>query len=85
MNIRKSNQCKRNKLVVFEYFTVYFSFSMTFRRLMGLISKQLRKDTSFNRCESIFKEISDEFCECFQTTLTLTDCTSPIRVRAKFS
>ncbi|UJR20699.1 hypothetical protein I4U23_023820 [Adineta vaga] len=52
---------------------------VTFRKLMTLISKQLRKDTSFNRCDAIFKEIIDEFVECFQTTLSFTDCASPIR------
>ncbi len=52
---------------------------------MTLLSKQLRKDISFNRCDSIFKEIIEEFCECFQTTLTLTDCTSPTRVRPQFT
>ncbi|CAF1369605.1 unnamed protein product [Adineta steineri] len=52
---------------------------VTFRKLMMLISKQLRKDISFNRCESIFKDIIEEFCECFQTTHKITDCISPIR------
>ncbi|CAF1324407.1 unnamed protein product [Adineta steineri] len=52
---------------------------ITFRKLMMLISKQLRKDISFNRCESIFKDIIEEFCECFQTTHKITDCISPIR------
>jgi hypothetical protein len=47
---------------------------------MGLISKQLRKDISFNRCDSIFKDIIEEFSQSFQTTLPLMDCTSPIRV-----
>jgi hypothetical protein len=55
-------------------------FSVTFRKLMTLISKQLRKDTSFNRCDLIFKEIIEEFCECFQSTHPKLDCTSPIRV-----
>ncbi len=48
---------------------------------MTLISKQLRKDVSFNRCDLIMKEILEEFCQCFQTTLSLMDCTSPIRVK----
>jgi hypothetical protein len=48
---------------------------------MTLISKQLRKDTSFNRCDSIMKEIIEDFCQCFQTTVPLMNCTSPIRVR----
>ncbi|CAF3639923.1 unnamed protein product [Adineta steineri] len=52
---------------------------ITFRKLMMLISKQLRKDISFNRCESIFKDIIEEFCECFQITHKITDCISPIR------
>ncbi len=50
---------------------------------MSFISKQLRKDISFNRCDSIIKEIIEEFCQCFQTTLPLMNCTSPIRVRSK--
>jgi len=48
---------------------------------MTLISKQLRKDTSFNRCDSIMKDIIEEFSQCFQTTLPFMNCTSPIRVR----
>jgi hypothetical protein len=57
--------------------------SVTFSKLMSLISKQLRKDTSFNRCDAIMKEIIEEFSQCFQTTLPLMDCSSPIRVRQK--
>ncbi|CAF0812379.1 unnamed protein product [Rotaria sordida] len=52
---------------------------ITFRKIMTLISKQLRKDNSFSRCDLILKEIIEEFCQCFQTTLPLMDCASPIR------
>ncbi|CAF0793906.1 unnamed protein product [Adineta ricciae] len=52
---------------------------VTFRKLTTLISKQLRKDTSFSRCETIFKETIEEFVECFETTLKVTNCASPIR------
>ncbi len=55
--------------------------SITFRQLLELISKQLRKDKSFNRYDLIIKEIIEEFCQCFQTTtLPLINFTSPIRV-----
>jgi hypothetical protein len=55
--------------------------SITFRQLLELISKQLRKDKSFNRYHLIIKEIIEEFCQCFQTTtLPLINFTSPIRV-----
>jgi len=55
--------------------------SITFRQLLELISKQLRKDKSFNRYDLIIKEIIEEFCQCFQTTtLPLMNFTSPIRV-----
>lgn len=47
---------------------------------MTLISKQLRKDNSFHRCDTIMKEIIEEFCQSFQTTISLMNCTSPIRV-----
>ncbi len=50
---------------------------------MTLMSKQLRKDSSFNRCDSIIKDTIEEFCQCFQTTLPLMGCSSPIRVRFK--
>ncbi|CAF2818103.1 unnamed protein product [Rotaria sp. Silwood2] len=56
---------------------------VTFRKIMTHMSKQLRKDSSFSRCDSIFKEIIEEFSQCFQTTLPLMDCASPIRVRLK--
>ncbi|CAF2979252.1 unnamed protein product [Rotaria sp. Silwood2] len=52
---------------------------VTFRKIMTHMSKQLRKDSSFSRCDSIFKEIIEEFSQCFQTTLPLMDCASPIR------
>lgn len=49
---------------------------------MTLISKQLRKDSSFNRCDLIMKETIEEFCQCFQTiTTSLMNFSSPIRVR----
>ena len=50
---------------------------------MTIISKQLRKDSSFSRCDLILKDVIEEFCQCFQTTLPLMDCTSPIRVRIR--
>ncbi|CAF3405359.1 unnamed protein product [Rotaria sp. Silwood1] len=53
--------------------------NITFRKIMTLMSKQLRKDSSLSRCDLIFKEIIEEFCQCFQTTLPLMDCASPIR------
>ncbi|CAF3256213.1 unnamed protein product [Rotaria socialis] len=52
---------------------------VTFRKIMTMISKQLRKDSSFSRCDVILKDVIEEFCQCFQTTLPLMDCTSPIR------
>ena len=54
--------------------------SVTFRQLLGLIVKQLRKDVSFHRCETLIKEVIEEFCSSFQTTLSLIDCSTPIRV-----
>ena len=56
------------------------SSSVTFRQLLGSIVKQLRKDVSFHRCESLIKEVIEEFCSSFQTTLSLIDCSTPIRV-----
>lgn len=48
---------------------------------MTFMSKLLRKDNAFSRCDLIIKDVIEEFCQCFQTTLPLLDCTSPIRVR----
>ncbi|CAF1665521.1 unnamed protein product, partial [Rotaria sordida] len=52
---------------------------VTFRKLLELILKQLRKDISFNQNDLIIKEIIEEFCQCFQTTQLFMTCTSPIR------
>ena len=59
-------------------------FSVTFRQLMILITKQLRKDHSFNRCESMIKDVIEEFSVCFQGTLPLMECSSPARVKFFF-
>jgi hypothetical protein len=72
MNIQKSNPCKeksKKKQKKFFYF-----FSVTFRKLLELISKQLRNDISFNQ------DIIEELCQYFQTTIPIMNCTSPIRV-----
>ncbi|CAF0840016.1 unnamed protein product [Rotaria sordida] len=52
---------------------------VTFRKLLELILKQLRKDISFNQNDLIIKEIIEEFCQCFQMTQLFMTCTSPIR------
>jgi len=46
-----------------------------------MISKQFRKDSNLNRCDSIVKDIIEEFCQCFQSTLASMNCQSPIRVK----
>ena len=55
-------------------------FSVTFGQLIGLISKQLRKDVSFHRCNSIINEVIEELCLCFRQTTPVMDCVSPTRV-----
>jgi len=46
---------------------------------LELISKQLQKDLSFNRYDLIIKEIIEELCQCFQTSISLMNFTSPIQ------
>jgi len=72
MNIQKSNRCKEKTKKNFSIFL--FFFSVTFRKLLELISKQLRNDISFNQ------DIIEELCQYFQTTISIMNCTSPIRV-----
>ncbi len=53
-----------------------FFFSVTFRKLLELISKQLQKD----QYDLIIKEIIEEFCHYFQTTISLMNSISSIQV-----
>ncbi|CAF3527521.1 unnamed protein product [Rotaria sp. Silwood1] len=50
-----------------------------FRKLLGLILKQLCKDTSITQNDLIIKEILEEFCQCFQTIHSFMTGTTSIR------
>ena len=58
----------------------FFSISVTLHKLLELISKQLRKNKEFSRYDPIIEEVIEELCQCFQTTISLMNCTSPMRV-----
>ncbi|CAF4203527.1 unnamed protein product, partial [Adineta steineri] len=45
---------------------------VTFRKLLELISKQLCKDESFNRHNLIVKDLVEEFCQYFQTKMSVS-------------